>query len=195
MLESLQTTLQNLLDTAVAMGLFLLALWIIYLIDAVLLRGKLKQRFGLRPRARFSPLRILFSPFLHVNRKHLAANSIPFFILGSLVMIQGQVAFGLTTLIIILVAGLGIWIFGKANSIHMGASGLILGYFGFLLSNVFFDPNPATILIAVIIAVLYLGLITQIVPFKQGVSTTGHLFGFLGGVLAAWISVLLPAAG
>lgn len=188
MMEGLQIVLQNVVNTAVWMFLFLALLWIIYFVDTGLLKGRLKQRFGLIPRSHFSVLRIFISPFLHVNRQHLIANSIPFFILGSLVMVQGQVAFWLTTLIVILVAGLGIYFFAKAGTIHMGASGLILGYFGYLLANALFNPDIFTILIAVLVAVLYLGLITQIVPFKKGVSTTGHLFGFLGGVLATGVT-------
>ncbi|MFC1959523.1 rhomboid family intramembrane serine protease, partial [Chloroflexota bacterium] len=114
MLESLQVLWENMLQTALAMGLFVIVLWIIFFIDAGM-KGALKARFGLRPRARLNVLSILFSPFLHVNRQHIAANTVPFFLLGSLVMIQGNVAFGLTTLIIVVVAGLGIWLFGKAN--------------------------------------------------------------------------------
>ena len=187
MMDGLIAVGQNILRTAVWMGLFLAALWLIYFIDAGL-KGRLKQRFGLIPRSHFGIFRILFSPFLHVNRQHIIANSIPFFLLGSLVMVQGQITFWLSTLIIIIVAGLGIYFFGKKGTIHMGASGLILGYFGYLLANVFFNPDIVTIIIAAIVAVLYLGLITQIVPFKKGVSTTGHLFGFIGGIIAAWVT-------
>ncbi len=191
MIDGLVAVGQSILQTAVWMGLFLAALWIIYFIDAGLLKGKLRNRFGLIPRSHFSLLRILISPFLHVNRKHLVANSIPFFLLGSLVMVQGQTTFWLSTLIIIIVAGLGIYFLGKAGTIHMGASGLILGYFGYLLANIIFNPDVVTIIIAAIVIVLYLGLIIQIVPLKKGVSTTGHLFGFVGGVLAAWITAFL----
>ena len=191
MIESFQLLLNNMIRTAVAMGLFVIALWVIYFVDSVLLHGALKNRFGLRPRSRFSPLSILISPFLHVDRRHLAANTIPFFVLGSLVMIQGQLAFWLTTIVIILIAGMGIWLFGKKGTIHMGASGLILGYFGFTLASVFFAPDLATIIVAVVVAVLYLGLIWQVVPLKKGVSTTGHLFGFIGGIIAAGLIALL----
>jgi membrane associated rhomboid family serine protease len=86
---------------------------------------------------------------------------------------------------------LGVWIFGKPGTQHMGASGLILGYFGYTLASVFFSPDLAAIIIAVIVAVLYLGLIWQVVPLKKGVSTTAHLFGFIGGIVAAGIVALL----
>jgi membrane associated rhomboid family serine protease len=192
MVESFQILFNNVLRTAMAMGLFTVALWIIHFIDTVLLHSALKRRFGIIPRSRFNPFSILFAPFLHVDRRHLAANTIPFFILGSLVLIQGQLIFWVTTLIIILISGLGVWILGKPNTQHMGASGLILGYFGYILANVFFSPDLATIIIAVVVAMLYLGLIWQVIPLKKGVSTTAHLFGFIGGIVAAGIWVLLP---
>jgi membrane associated rhomboid family serine protease len=191
MLESFQTLLTSVLQTAVAMGLFVAALWIIYFVDSLLLRDGLKKRFGIQPRSPFKPLSILLAPFLHVNLHHLAANTIPFFVLGCLVMVQGQLAFWLATGVVVLVAGLGVWLFGKRNTQHMGASSLILGYFGYLLASALFDPNLATIIVAVVVVVLYLGLIWQIVPLKKGVSLTGHLFGFLGGVFAAGIVALL----
>jgi membrane associated rhomboid family serine protease len=191
MIESFQTLFNGIVRTAVAMGLFTAALWVIHFIDTVLLHSAFKQRFGIVPRSRFNPLSILIAPFLHVDRRHLAANTIPFFILGSLVLIQGQLVFWLTTLTIILISGLGVWIFGKPNTRHMGASGLILGYFGYIMANVFFSPDPATIILAVIVAVLYLGLIWQVVPLKKGVSTTAHLFGFIGGIVAAAIMALV----
>lgn len=190
-MENLQELWNSILDTAVTMGLFTLALWIVHFVDSVFLKSALRRRFALQPRGRFAPLRILLSPFFHVDRAHLLANTVPFFVLGSLVLIQGQIVFWLATVIIIITAGLGIWLFGKGNTAHVGASGLILGYFGFLLANALFNPDLITILIAVLVAVLYLGLITQIVPLKKGVSTTGHLFGFLGGVLSAFLTTLL----
>lgn len=195
MLESFQILLNNIVQSAVAMGLFVMALWIIHFVDSVVLHSALKKRFGIIPHSRFNPLAILISPFLHVDRKHLAANTIPFFVLGSLVMMQGQLVFWVTTLTIIVIAGLGIWIFGKSNSQHMGASGLILGYFGYTLSSVFFNPDLAALIVAIVVAVLYLGLIWQVVPLKKGVSTTGHLFGFIGGIVAAGMLAAIPLVG
>ena len=194
-MDDIRQLLEKMARTAVTMGLFVLALWIIYFVDSVLLHSALRTRFGIRPRTRFSLGGILFSPFLHVNRQHLAANSVPFFVLGSLVMVQGQATFWLTTAVIIPIAGLGIWFFGKPNTVHMGASGLILGYFGFILASALFLPDLVAIVLAIIVAALYIGLITQIVPLKKGVSTTGHLFGFIGGIVAAGIVALLPPLG
>lgn len=190
MLNGLQQVLSNIIQSALTMGMIVIVLWIIHIVDTWLLQGGLKQRFGIRPRAGFNPLCFLIAPLLHVNFGHLIGNSIPLFILGSLVLVQGQLTFWLTTLFVMVVAGLGTWFLGQPNSLHVGASGVILGYFGFILANVFFRPDLAAIVVAGIVVVLYLGLIWQILP-KKGVSFTGHLFGFLGGILAAWVAFLL----
>ena len=186
MQENFQLQWSDVLEAAIYMGLFTIALWVIYFIDAVIRNHNLKNLYGLVPRGELNPA-IFISPFLHVDRRHLAANSIPFFILGTLVMVQGQLIFWLTTLVIIIVSGFGIWIFGKSGTRHVGASGLILGYFGYLLSSAFFISSTATIIFAVTVGVFYLGLIRQIVPLQEGVSTTSHLFGFVGGIIAAAI--------
>ncbi len=194
MLNSLQQVLSNILQTAVTMGIIVIVLWIIHMVDTWLLRGGLKQRFGIRPRTDFNPLDFLFAPLLHVDFAHLAANSVPLFMLGGLVLVQGQLTFWVMTLFVMVVAGLGTWFLGKPNTFHVGASGVILGYFGFILANVFFMPDLATILVATIVVILYIGLIWQILP-RKGVSFTGHLFGFLGGILAAWVAFLLLGQG
>lgn len=195
MLNNFQLLLTNVFQTALTMGYVVIALWVIHLVDTLLLRGALKKRFGIRPRTDFNPLSILISPLLHLNFGHLIANSVPLFVLGALVMMEGLLIFWLTTIVVILVAGLGIWFLGKPNTQHVGASGLILGYFGFIMASLFFSPDLATILVAAITAVLYLGLIWQVLPLKRGVSTTGHLFGFLGGIIAAGITLLLNTGG
>lgn len=191
MIERFLQLLRNILDSALTVGVFLLALWILHAVDTLIAGGRLRERFGLQPRSRFSPLSILLSPWFHVSAAHLAANSVPFFILGTLVLLQGQTVFWLVSAVIVVVSGLGVWLFGRPHTRHVGASGLILGYFGYLLASVFFAPDLATIVVAVIVAVLYLGLIWQVVPLKKGVSVTGHFFGFLGGIVAAGLVALL----
>lgn len=171
------------------MGSIVIVLWIIHFVDTWLMQGGLKQRFGIQPRTSFNPLNFLIAPLLHVNFAHLIGNSVPLFVLGALVLVQGQLTFWLTTLFVMLVAGISTWFLGKPNSLHVGASGVILGYFGYILANVFFRPDLATILVATVVVVLYIGLIWQILP-RKGVSFTGHLFGFLGGILAAWVTFL-----
>lgn len=189
MLNSFQLLLTQIVQAAMTMGSIVIVLWIIHFVDTWLMQGGLKQRFGIQPRTSFNPLNFLIAPLLHVNFAHLIGNSVPLFVLGALVLVQGQLTFWLTTLFVMLVAGISTWFLGKPNSLHVGASGVILGYFGYILANVFFRPDLATILVATVVVVLYIGLIWQILP-RKGVSFTGHLFGFLGGILAAWVAFL-----
>lgn len=189
MLNSFQLLLTQIVQAAMTMGSIVIVLWIIHFVDTWLMQGGLKQRFGIQPRTSFNPLNFLIAPLLHVNFAHLIGNSVPLFVLGALVLVQGQLTFWLTTLFVMLVAGISTWFLGKPNSLHVGASGVILGYFGYILANVFFRPDLATILVATVVVVLYIGLIWQILP-RKGVSFTGHLFGFLGGILAAWVTFL-----
>ena len=123
MVEGFAQLLDKIIGVALFMGALLAALWVIYLVDSSLLHGKLKQRFGLRPHTPFNLPSILISLWLHVDSKHLAGNSIPFFVLGSLVMVRGQLSFWLTTIVIIVIAGLGIWLFGGEGTQHMEQAG------------------------------------------------------------------------
>jgi membrane associated rhomboid family serine protease len=83
-----------------------------------------------------------------------------------------------------LVSGLGVWLFG-ASGVHVGASGLIFGYLGFLLLRGYFERNFPSILLSLIVGFLYGGAIWGVLPTQPGISWEGHLFGFIGGVLAA----------
>jgi membrane associated rhomboid family serine protease len=181
---------------SIVFGLFLL-IWGLRLVDGLLLRGKLNQRFAIQPRTRFRPLPIIIAPFLHKDFKHILSNTIPLLVLAYLVMFPTITAFWIVTPIIMLTSGLGIWLFGKSGTAHLGASSLILGYFGYVLARGILFGNFWSILVALVVLVLgvvfygLFGMIGQIIPGKKGISTTGHLFGFLGGVLAAWLISLL----
>ncbi|PSP35877.1 MAG: hypothetical protein BRC57_04615 [Cyanobacteria bacterium QS_8_48_54] len=115
---------------------------------------------------------------------HLIANTIPFITLGWFVMLQRTSDFFIVTSITMLVSGLGIWLFGTSG-LHIGASSLIFGYLGFLLLRGYFQRNFASILLSVVVGLFYGGLLLGILPSQPGISWEGHLFGFIGGVLAA----------
>jgi len=91
-----------------------------------------------------------------------------------------------------LVSGLGIWLFGASNSIHIGASGLIFGYFGYLVARGYFERSFTALLLAVIALILYGGILMGALPGQPGVSWQGHLFGFAGGILAAYLLASPP---
>lgn len=144
------------------------------------------DQHGIRPRTRHGLLGILAAPVLHGDFAHLAANSIPFLVLGSLVMLGERGVFWSVTIFVIVVGGGAVWLLAPGNSVHIGASGLIFGYLGFLLSRGFFERSPTWILIALGLLLLYGGMIFGVLPGQPGVSWQSHLFGFGAGIIAAW---------
>lgn len=161
-------------------------LWLVEIVDAFILQTYSLNRYGIAPRNLIGLRGILFAPFLHGNFPHLIANTIPFLSLGWLVMLQRTSDFWRVTAMTMLVGGLGIWLIGQPNSIHIGASILIFGYLGFLLFRGYFQRNAPSIALSLIVAVFYGSLIFGVLPSRAGVSWEGHLFGFIGGVIAAY---------
>ncbi|MFB6274701.1 MAG: rhomboid family intramembrane serine protease [Halothece sp.] len=162
--------------------------WLVELIDLFVLQSYSLDRFGIIPRNILGLRGIIFAPFLHGNLPHLITNTIPFLSLGWLVMLQKTSDFWRVTGITMLVGGLGIWLIGHSNSIHIGASILIFGYLGFLLFRGYFQRNAPSIAVSIIVGVFYGGLIWGVLPSSGPISWEGHLFGFIGGVIAArWI--------
>ncbi|MDF0556710.1 rhomboid family intramembrane serine protease [Kamptonema sp. UHCC 0994] len=166
------------------LGGFVALMWIIEIVDSFLLGGRLNA-YGVRPRSMVGLRGILFMPFLHANFAHLAANTLPFITFGWLIMLRETSDFFLVSAVTMLVGGVGVWLTGSPYSVHIGASGLIFGYFGFLLLRGFFERSLMSIALSLFVGFLYGGLIWGVLPSQPGVSWQGHLFGFIGGVLAA----------
>jgi len=175
---------QTVKNQAQIIGTFVTLFWLIEILDVFVFDHQLDQ-FGIMPHSVIGLRGILFSPFLHGGFGHLIANTIPFIVLGWLVMIQETSDFWIVTIVTMIVGGLGVWIFAPSNTIHIGASGVIFGYLGFLLFRGYFQRNLASILLSLIVGFLYGGLIWGVLPMQPGVSWQGHLFGFIGGAIAA----------
>ncbi|MGL5880832.1 MAG: rhomboid family intramembrane serine protease [Xenococcaceae cyanobacterium] len=159
-------------------------MWITEFIDIFFFRGRL-DAFGIRPHSFIGLRGILLAPFLHGGLGHLIANTIPFLTLGWLVMLRETSDFLVVSIITMLVSGLGVWLTGSPYSIHVGASGVIFGYFGFLLLRGYFERSFAAILFSLVVGFLYGGMIWGVLPIQYGISWQGHLFGFIGGAIAA----------
>jgi membrane associated rhomboid family serine protease len=168
-----------------AVGSLVGVMWVSELLDTAV--GHRLDRYGVQPRTLVGLRGIPFAPFLHVGWQHLIGNTVPFAILGVLIALSGVVRFAKANVIIGLCSGLGMWLFGATGSVHLGASGMVFGYLGHLLSRGFFDRRFGQIVLGAIVGVVYGGLLWGVLPTNTGVSWQGHLFGFLGGVVAAWI--------
>jgi membrane associated rhomboid family serine protease len=154
----------------------------------ILVNGQLDQ-YGIVPRTELGLRGILFAPFLHLNFPHLIANSVPFLILGWLVMLRRTSDFLWVTAIVMLVGGLGTWSIAPGNTLHIGASGVVFGYLGYLVSRGYFERRLISILLSVAVGIIYGSLIWGVLPGQIGISWQSHLFGLLGGILAARILV------
>jgi membrane associated rhomboid family serine protease len=181
--QETQALTRELKTQGTILGGFVAVMWILEIVDIVL--GGALNSYGVRPHQLIGLRGILFAPFLHGGLGHLIANTIPFLILGWFVMLQETSDFFVVTGITMLVSGLGTWLVGSSNSVHIGASGIIFGYLGFLLLRGYFERNFPSILLSLIVGFLYGGTIWGVLPIQYGVSWQMHLFGFIGGVIAA----------
>lgn len=175
---------QELKRQALTLGGFLALLWGIFFLDAIFFQGQLRL-WGVRPRSLNGLRGLIFSPLLHGSFQHLVANTFPLVTLGWLVMLRRTSDFWVVTVLAALVGGLGTWLIGHGNSVHIGASGLVFGYFGFLLLRGYFERSVVAIAFSIIVFMLYGSLIWGVLPNQPGISWEGHLFGFAGGVIAA----------
>lgn len=163
----------------------LVVIWVVEAIN--LISGyTLNSWFGLRPRAIGGLDGILFMPVLHGSIVHAASNSLPLVILGGLVAVTAQRVMLAATALIIGLGGLGVWIFGKA-AIHVGASGLIFGWFGFLVARGLVEKRPIPLLVAAGVAIVYGTMVWGVLPGQPGVSWESHLLGAAAGVFAAFV--------
>jgi membrane associated rhomboid family serine protease len=179
---------RRLLQQAIVMGAIVGFLWLAEIFDALLLRGAL-DGFGIQPRALTSLPAVLVAPLLHAGFGHLLANTIPFVVLGWLVMWRRTSDLFVVGLASAIGAGLGVWLFGGANTIHLGISGVVFGLLGYLLARGYYERSIHAIALALVALFLYGGMLWGVLPLQQGVSWQGHLFGFVGGVVAAYIMV------
>ena len=162
-------------------------LWLLEAVDLLIFRGRL-DALGIRPRTMIGLRGIFFAPFLHAGFGHVAANTIPFIVLGWLVMLRSTSDFFVVAVVSVVVSGLGVWLFGGPRSVHVGLSGVIFGFLGYLLARGVYERRLGSILLALIALVLYGGALWEVLPLRAGVSWQGHLFGFLGGWLVAYFA-------
>ncbi|MFC7104295.1 rhomboid family intramembrane serine protease [Nonomuraea rubra] len=151
------------------------------------LGGALDYQFGIVGWDPDGLVGILFAPFLHGGFGHLMANSVPLLVLGFLAGMRDVPKFLWATVLIIVIGGLGTWATTSPEFVTIGASGLVFGYFGFILARGLFDRRVLDIVIGVGVGIAYWGILAGLLPNQQGISWQGHLFGLIGGVVAAWV--------
>ena len=158
-------------------------MWIVFI--ASWLSGGHLLFLGIIPRTAIGLRGIIFAPFLHGSFAHLLSNSVPFLFLGWLVMLRDSNHFLPVTVFAMLGSGLMAWMFGAPGSVHIGSSGVIFGYLGFLMLAGWYARSFSSIAISIVVTILWGPLLLGVIPVSAGISWQAHLGGFIGGVLAA----------
>jgi membrane associated rhomboid family serine protease len=149
-------------------------------------RDRLNGLGGIRPHHLDGLDGIVFAPFLHASFNHFYANAVPLLLTGTFALAIGVRRFIGVTVLIALVSGLGVWFIGSPNTIVVGASGVILGYIGFLLVRGIVERSWWGIAVGLLIGLLYgTQIFAEVTPGNEQISWQAHLFGLVGGVLAA----------
>ena len=158
-------------------------MWVVEIADQI--AGGRLDRHGIEPRELDGLDGIVFAPFLHGGFDHLIGNTIPFLLLGFAIALGGAMRVAVVTVIVALVGGLGTWLVAPANTVHIGASGIVFGYAAYLVARGAYSRSLLQIGLGLVVLVVWgTTLLRGLVP-EDGISWQGHLFGAVGGVIAA----------
>lgn len=169
-------------DEMLSYILFIALIWLIFFLDRVLPL----EHLGLVPRQPDGLIGIVAMPFLHADMAHIVGNTLPLFVL--LTLLAGSKANSQVIVIsIIILSGILLWLFGR-TALHIGASGLVFGLAGFLIASGILEKRLLPLLVSVVVGFFYGStLLAGILPGQEGVSWDGHLLGVIAGMIVAWI--------
>jgi membrane associated rhomboid family serine protease len=157
-------------------------MWALEAVDAL---GAHLDNDGIHPRDVDGLPGIVSAPFLHAGWGHLIGNTIPFLVLGFTIALGGLARTAAVTVIVVVVAGFGTWLIGPAHTNHIGASGVVFGFATYLVARGIFSRRPLHFAVGLLVLAIYgTTLAFALVP-TPGISWQGHLFGAIGGVVAA----------
>ena len=171
------------LGASVAMALLVAVLWLLEGVDQA--SGNELDGFGIQPRTGEGLLGVFVAPFLHGGWAHLAANTVPFFVLGVIVLLDGWGRWLIVTLWVVVVSGATVWLISPTGSLTLGASGVVFGWLTYLIARGFYTRAPGQIALGAVVFLFYGGLLWGVLPTDAQVSWQAHLGGAIGGVLAA----------
>jgi membrane associated rhomboid family serine protease len=160
--------------------------WTVFVVNNLLLHSRLNQ-FGIIPRQIAGLPGIVLAPLLHGSFHHILANTVPLFILGAILCARNQRDFYFVTFAGTVFGGGLIWLFAR-NASHIGASGLIFCYFGYLASLAFFTRTFGTLILSILCILFYGGMVKGILPVSAGISWESHAAGLIAGIVLAWLS-------
>lgn len=171
----------------------LAVLWIIQIINNAD-HYRLSYDFAIQPRIASDLPYILTAPFLHWSWAHIEGNSVPLVVLGFLAAYRNIPRFIGVTFIVILTSGLAFWVVASVGSDAVGASGVIFGWFGYVMVRGFFSRDRIDMIVGVLAVIYYISILTLLLPASH-LAYQDHIGGFLGGVFCGWLFRARPIAG
>jgi membrane associated rhomboid family serine protease len=170
-------------DGLILVAAMVAVMWGEEVVDAIL--GGRLDRWGIEPRDPDGLTGIVLAPFLHGGFGHLISNTVPFAVMGATIALGGLARVLAVTAIVAVVSGAGTWLIGPENSVHIGASGVVFGYATYLISRGLFNRDLLQAATGVVVGAIWgTALLSGLAP-QPGISWQGHLFGAIGGILAA----------
>jgi membrane associated rhomboid family serine protease len=158
-------------------------MWLAEVVDVV--AGGRLDEYGIHPRDVNGLPEIVSAPFLHAGFGHLVSNTVPFVIMGAAIALGGLVRVAAVTAVVGLVSGLGTWLIAPANTVTIGASGLVFGYATYLVARGFLSKRVMDLVVgAAVVALWGFALLQGLLP-QERISWQAHVFGAVGGVVAA----------
>jgi membrane associated rhomboid family serine protease len=147
---------------------------------------RLSVDYGIHTRDPGDVTGLFTAPLLHLSWAHLEGNSGPLFIFGFLAAFRGVRRFWVLTALVAIVSGVGAWLTSAPHTVTAGASGVVFGYFGYVIVRGFFDRHRIDIVVGVVMALCFAYQFAVLLP-QKGVSWQGHVFGFAAGIAGGWV--------
>lgn len=160
-------------------------IWAVEIVN--LFTGHSLVSLGIQPRSISGLIGIPLAPLIHSGLWHAVSNTLPLIILGALTLVGSKERFWEITLGVVAVSGVLVWLLAR-DAQHVGASGIVFGYFGAIVARVFFERRLISIAIAFLTVFIYGSLIWGVLPQRSYISFESHLFGLLAGVFIVWLS-------
>lgn len=170
--------------TVRSVGILVGLMWVSETIDLAL--GGRLDALGIEPREVDGLTGVVAAPFLHAGFVHLLANTTGLLVLGVLLAATTR-TFWVTCALITVIGGFAVWLVAPSSTVHLGASGLLYGIAAYLVARGVLERRVVTVAVAVVVVVLYGGLVLGLAPGQEGISWQSHLFGAMAGALVAWL--------
>ncbi|MEA2137587.1 MAG: hypothetical protein QOG56_737 [Solirubrobacteraceae bacterium] len=174
-------------DRAAALKLVLAMIAVMWATEVVdVAAGHRLDAYGIHPRDVGGLPEIVSAPFLHVGFGHLISNTVPFLAMGAAIALGGLARVALVTIIVGVISGLGVWLIAPSGEVHLGASGVVFGYAAYLVTRGILSRRLTELAVGVVVAAVWgIGLLQGLLP-QERISWQAHLFGAIGGVVAAY---------